>query len=58
VNLRLPQALLDRAEALVAAAGQVPELATVTSVTRADILRAALVRGLTQLEKLAGAKDG
>ena len=58
VNLRLPAALLDRADALVSTAGQVAELATVTSVTRADVLRAAIVRGLAALEAEAGAKEG
>ena len=50
VNIRLPQSLLDRADALVPVAGQAPELATQTTITRADVLRLAVLRGLAALE--------
>jgi hypothetical protein len=50
LNLRVPPALLARAEALVPVAGAAPELGTLPSVTRADVLRLALLRGLAVLE--------
>ncbi|MCC7362726.1 MAG: hypothetical protein IT317_24810 [Anaerolineales bacterium] len=56
LNLRVPADLLRRADALVADAGRLPELAAVTTVTRADVLRVALVRGLASVEKSLAAR--
>ena len=50
VNLRLPAALLERAEALAEAAASAPELAILPNVTRSDILRLCLLRGVEALE--------
>lgn len=50
VTLRLPAAMLSRADALIEQAPTIPELAVVPKATRADILRVALLRGLTALE--------
>lgn len=56
INLRLPRALLGRAEAVIPAAGSVAELATLPRVTRSDVVRVALARGLAELEgELRGA---
>jgi len=49
VNLRLPQALLDRAEALVPALEADVKLQA-SRVTRAVVIRLALARGLEALE--------
>lgn len=51
VNLRLPRAMLERAEALRAHAANARELATVPTVTRSDVLRLAMLRGLEALEE-------
>ena len=51
-GLRVPRPLLDRAERLVSHVAEIaPEL---TSVTRADVLRRALVIGLREMERAAG----
>jgi len=50
LSLRLPQALVDRCDALVPVAGQAPELATAGEATRADVIRLAVLRGLAELE--------
>ena len=50
VNLRLPQALLDRAEALVPALEADPKLQA-SRVTRAVVIRLALAKGLEALEE-------
>ena len=50
VNIRLPQAIIDRLDALVPQAGRAAELATMTRITRSDVLRLALLRGLAALE--------
>lgn len=51
VNLRLPRNLIERAEALRRDGLRAPELAILPSVTRSDILRLAVLRGLDQLEE-------
>lgn len=51
VNLRLPRAMLERAEALRAHAANARELATAPTVTRSDVLRLAMLRGLEALEE-------
>lgn len=50
INLRLPPALIARADALLPLAGEAPELAMAGTVTRSDVLRLAVLRGLAQLE--------
>jgi hypothetical protein len=50
VNLRLPQHMLERADALLPHAARAPELATAPSVTRSDVLRLAILRGLQVLD--------
>ncbi len=57
VTLRLPAALVDRAEALVPRVGRLPELATLPSVTRSDVYRVALLRGLAALETTVGGEQ-
>ena len=55
VNVRLPRAMVERADALVPLAGDAPELAMLPGVTRSDVLRLAVLRGLAVLEaELAG----
>ncbi len=49
--LRLSQALLDRAEALAPLLAADPERAGTGSVNRSDVLRLALTKGLTVLER-------
>ena len=49
--LRLPSDLLERADALVERVAADPERAGTGMVTRSDVLRLALVRGLTTLER-------
>lgn len=50
VNLRLPDALLARVDAMVPCVGAASELATVVTITRSDVLRLALLRGMAQIE--------
>ncbi len=50
VNLRLPKHMLERAEALRKCVVHAPELAILPNVTRSDVLRLALLRGLEYLE--------
>lgn len=48
-GLRVPRPLLDRADRLVSHVAEIaPEL---TSVTRADVLRRALIIGLREMER-------
>jgi hypothetical protein len=51
VNLRLPTHMLRRADALRAVAAGAPELAILPNVTRSDILRLCVLRGLEALEE-------
>jgi hypothetical protein len=51
VNLRLPAHMLRRVDALREAAVQAPELAVVPNVTRSDVLRLCVLRGLAALEE-------
>ena len=51
VNLRLPRHMLERADALREALGHVPELALLPSVTRSDVLRLCVLKGLEVLEE-------
>ena len=57
VNLRLPRALLDRAEALVPALESDPKLQA-SRVTRAVVIRLALAKGLEALEDECRAGEG
>ena len=51
-QVRLPDELLDRAEALRAAVrATLPELRAVGAVSRATVIRLALLRGLDALER-------
>ena len=50
-TLRLPPDLVTRADALVPQAGRAAELGTMTRITRSDVLRLALLRGLAVLER-------
>jgi hypothetical protein len=51
MRLRLPQSVADRADALIARLAQHPELAAAGRVTRATVLRLAMMRGLALLEQ-------
>ncbi len=51
LTLRLPHAHVARLEALVPKIADAPELATVGRVTRSDVLRLAVLRGLAALEE-------
>jgi hypothetical protein len=50
VTLRLPAELLARVDALLPEARRLPELAMMTTITRADLLRLALVKGVGGIE--------
>lgn len=50
LTVRVPQALVDRIDALVPLLADAPELATAANVTRADALRLCVLRGLEVLE--------
>lgn len=50
IPVRLPPALIERLDALVPLAAGAAELATVGAVTRSDVLRLAVLRGLADLE--------
>jgi len=50
IPVRLPPALVDRLDAVTPAAAAAPELATAGKVTRSDVLRLAVLKGLEQLE--------
>jgi len=50
LTVRVPQALVDRIDALVPLLADAPELATAANVTRADALRLCVLRGLEALE--------
>jgi hypothetical protein len=50
LTVRVPQALVDRIDALVPLLGDEPELATAANVTRSDALRLCVLRGLEALE--------
>jgi hypothetical protein len=52
ISLRIPEAMLERADALVPLLGDDPELAMVVGgkVTRSTVLRVALLRGIKALE--------
>lgn len=50
VNVRLPDTMLARLDALAPQVGAAAELATVVTVTRSDVLRLAVLKGLEQLE--------
>lgn len=50
VSLRLPPPMVSRLDALVPQAAAAPELVTVGTPTRSDLLRVAVLRGLASLE--------
>ena len=50
VNLRLPKAMIERVDELQALVSDAPELRTLPSVTRSDVLRLIVLRGLETLE--------
>lgn len=50
INLRLPEAMVTRADALVPRVSAASELATAMTITRSDVLRLAILRGLEALE--------
>ena len=50
IPVRLPEALVDRLDALVPLLADAPELAMKANVTRADALRLCVLRGLEVLE--------
>lgn len=58
VNLRLPPAMIERADELVPRVQKTSELATAVTVTRSDVLRLAILRGLQQLETELGEAQG
>jgi len=57
-RLRLPDAMLRRADALVLRMADAPELAAAGRVTRSHVLREALSRGLRELERKYPATAG
>ena len=58
LTVRVPQALVDRLDALVPLLADAPELATQANVTRSDVLRLCVLRGLEALEAEHRAKKG
>ena len=50
VNLRLPRAMVERVDELQGLVSDAPELRTLPSVTRSDVLRLIVLRGLETLE--------
>ena len=50
LNLRVPRAMIQRAEDLREAVTGAPEMSILPSVSRSDVLRLALLRGLEALE--------
>jgi hypothetical protein len=58
ISMRLPQELLERADALIPAIEADPELGSFGRASRAAVLRLALVRGLQQLEEQFGRRKG
>lgn len=48
--LRLDQEILERADALIPSVGKRPEFQAIGRVTRASVLRLAILRGLAELE--------
>ena len=58
LTVRVPQALVDRIDALVPLLGDAPELATAANVTRSDALRLCVLRGLEVLEAAHKAPKG
>lgn len=50
-TLRLPQEMLDRADALTGALSHHAAASSTGELNRSDVLRLALVRGLAELEK-------
>lgn len=58
LTVRVPQALVDRLDALVPLLGDAPELATAANVTRSDALRLCVLRGLEALEAEHNAPKG
>ena len=46
VNLRLPRAMVERVDELQGLVSDAPELRTLPSVTRSDVLRLIVLRGL------------
>jgi hypothetical protein len=50
VNLRLPKAMIERVDELQALVSDAPELRILPSVTRSDVLRLIVLRGLEALE--------
>ena len=56
VTMRLPTDLVKRADALIGKLRKVPELKTWGRVSRAAVLRLAILHGLEALEKEYGGK--
>ena len=50
VNLRLPKAMLERVDDLQDLVADAPELSTLPNITRSDVLRLIVLRGLEALE--------
>ena len=51
IAIRVPEELVERADALVEAIAADPELSAFGRVTRSSVLRLALLRGLATLEE-------
>lgn len=49
-SIRIPDAFLDRAEALIPKLNKLPDFAAIGPVTRHKVLRLAVARGLEALE--------
>ncbi len=56
LTLRIPEGMLERLDALVPVIASAPELATVATVKRSDVIRVCLLRGLAVLESEYPAK--
>ncbi len=51
LNLRLPRHMLERVEALRSAVAEAPELVVLPNITRSDVLRLCVLKGLEVLEE-------
>ena len=57
MNLRVPDGVLERADALIESIQENPDVSAVGPVSRASVLRLALLRGLNALETEQGKKQ-
>ena len=53
-TMRIPQALIERADALVPKMNDIPVQRARGTVSRSDVLRLAMARGMAALERMVG----